>query len=273
MANTEQPSRESGTIELSENGDHTAGLPEGEDLPRPRSRPSDPGAELFSEFAQALEDHPAQAVSKPAQVLDLGAAQDQVCNFEIDSFDYELDGDALLAAHPASDLAAGRIEEPQPQAVSAALSQRLAVLEVENAQLRRSLKQWQAEFDSMRRRTEREQAEQRLHIRGEIITQILPLVDNFERALSQAMLGPLSEEFITGVVLIYKQLSELLERHEVLPIPAVGEIFDPNLHEAVLIEPRPGYEANTVIAEIEKGYTIGSRLLRPARVKVAIRKQ
>jgi molecular chaperone GrpE len=87
------------------------------------------------------------------------------------------------------------------------------------------------------------------------------------------MAGPVGDELITGIVLIYKQLTELLERHDVLPIEAQGAIFDPNLHEAVIIEPRPGYEANTVVAEIEKGYTIGTRLLRPARVKVAIRNQ
>jgi len=123
----------------------------------------------------------------------------------------------------------------------------------------------------VRRRYEREQEVARQNIQGELLKEFLPLLDNFERGLGHTMTEPVGEELITGMILIYKQFCDLLERCGVAPIEATGEIFNPNLHEAVIIEPRPGYEAHTVIAELEKGYTIGNRLLRPARVKVATR--
>src|SRR5262249_23940667 len=157
MEKTEQPLTADVLIELSESSDQAANLQEPPNLSRPLPTVSDPGTELFAEFAQALGDDQAGATTKPSPVLDLGAADDEVCNFEIDSFDYEVDGDALLAGLASSDVAVGRVEGPQTEPVSAAVSQRLAVLEEENAQLHHSLKRVQAEFENVRRRNEREQ--------------------------------------------------------------------------------------------------------------------
>jgi molecular chaperone GrpE len=185
-----------------------------------------------------------------------------------DQDEYEIDGDALLAAP------LGEAEETaEPEAGFRALRARLEGVEAENARLRQSLLRWQAEFESLRRRQAREQEAARQQIQEDLLKQLLPLVDNFERALGHSMGGAAGEEFFTGIVLMYKQLNELLKCHNVLPIMAAGEVFNPDLHEAVAIESRPGYETHTVIAEVEKGYTIGTRLLRPARVKVATRNQ
>jgi molecular chaperone GrpE len=188
-------------------------------------------------------------------------------------FDYEIDGDALLqvrAIEPSEEKAPSLAEETELDIQLQLLNQRLEFLEEENGQLRWHLRRWQSEFENARRRQERDREELRLQLRGESMKELLPLVDNFERALNHSMNGPVTEEFVTGITLIYRQLVDLLARHGVTAIAASGEVFDPNLHEAVMIECRPGYEANTVIEEVEKGYTIGSRLLRPARVKVAI---
>jgi molecular chaperone GrpE len=129
----------------------------------------------------------------------------------------------------------------------------------------------QSEYEKMRHRYERERESIRQTMQGELMQQILPLMDNFERAMLHATAGEVSENFVTGIVLLYKQLSDLLEQNQVIPIMATGENFNPEFHEAVVIEPASDCEANTVIAELEKGYTIGTRLLRPARVKVAVR--
>ncbi len=190
---------------------------------------------------------------------------------ELPEFDYEIDGDAILADQSVSVPQVNLPERIEATPDEEATRARLRELEAEMVALHSQLNRLQADYESLRRRSERQQSELRQQVCREIMTQLLPLIDNFERALGYAMSGPVGEDFISGVVLIYKQLMDLLERHEVVPISAVGKIFDPEVHEAVAIEPRPGYEANTVVAEIEKGYTIGKRLLRPARVKVAIR--
>lgn len=215
-----------------------------------------------------------QAEGKPAAPPKCaeGAALEKVASQMLDcaanKFEYEIDRESLLAAQPAS---ASTAEPFESGTDAAAMSQRVEALRAENERLRRRLVQWQAEFDNVRRRYEREQEIAQQNIQGELLREFLPLLDNFERGLGHTMTEPAGEEFITGMVLIYKQFGALLERCGVAPIEALGEIFNPNLHEAVVIEPRPGYEAHTIIAELEKGYTIGNRLLRPARVKVATR--
>ncbi len=226
-----------------------------------------------SESEASEEKGPAHSLlsEEAASVTGSQARALELLESEPSGFDYEIDGDAILAGQSVSAPLANLSEKVEAASGEEATGERLRELEAETVALHNQLNRLQADYDSLRRRSERQQAELRQQVCGELMAQLLPLIDNFERALGYAMSGPVGEDFISGVVLIYKQLIELLERHEVVPISAVGEIFDPEKHEAVAIEPRPGYEANTVVAEIEKGYTIGTRLLRPARVKVAIR--
>lgn len=151
------------------------------------------------------------------------------------------------------------------------LAQRIEALEAENERLRQSLVRKQAEFDQVRQRYERERETIKQQSQADLLQELLTLMDGFECALGKTMAGPVGEDFVANIVQAYKYLSELLERHGVALIEATGEIFDPDFHEAVVIEARPGYETHTVIAELEKGYTVGQRLLRPARVKIATR--
>lgn len=231
------------------------------------------GDDPFTAFARVLaaseqaEGKPA-ASPKRAEGVVLEKADHQARDCAANKFEYEIESEPPLAAPPAL---AATAEPSESGKDSDAMSKRLEALRAENERLRRRLVQWQAEFDNVRRRYEREQEMARHNIQGELLKEFLPLLDNFERGLGHTMTEPVGEEFITGMILIYKQFCALLERCGVAPIEALGEIFNPNLHEAVIIEPRPGYEAHTVIAELEKGYTIGNRLLRPARVKVATR--
>jgi molecular chaperone GrpE len=104
----------------------------------------------------------------------------------------------------------------------------------------------------------------------------LPVVDNLARALDAERSVETSESkefkhFLHGVELISKQLNDVLESFGVQPIAAVGERFDPHIHEAVVTEASDKYEPDTVIEELARGYRIGERLLRPAMVKVAAR--
>jgi len=125
-----------------------------------------------------------------------------------------------------------------------------------------------AEFDNYRRRTEKERREQAERVAGDLLLEVLPIIDDFERALTAAT-GEQAEAYRTGVEIIYKQLLDLLKRRGVRPIDAVGQDFDPHLHQAVTTELRQGAREGEVLEELRRGYRIGERLLRPAMVKVA----
>jgi len=125
-----------------------------------------------------------------------------------------------------------------------------------------------AEFENYRKRVDRERREAAQYAAGDLLEALLPIVDDFERAL-RAEAGPDNEAYRLGIELIYKQLQELLTRRGVTPIEAVGHAFDPHLHQAITYESRPGHEDGEVVEEVRRGYRLGDRLLRPAMVKVA----
>jgi molecular chaperone GrpE len=133
-----------------------------------------------------------------------------------------------------------------------------------------------AEFDNYRKRIERERRELAEFVSFEILHDLLPLVDDLERALAAA--GPSGEgttqtvaSYRAGVELIHKQLAELLRKRNVTAIEAKGADFDPHVHQAVASEPSTTHRDNEVIEELRRGYRLGERLLRPAMVKVASR--
>jgi molecular chaperone GrpE len=144
-----------------------------------------------------------------------------------------------------------------------------AVTEAQDALLRR-----QADFENYRKRVERERTETYHRVVAEAAQKLLPVMDNLSRAVDAERSVETSESaefrhFLHGVQLISKQLSEVLESFGVQPIAAVGERFDPHIHEAVVTEPSDEHEPDTVVEELARGYRIGDRLLRPAMVKVA----
>ena len=125
-----------------------------------------------------------------------------------------------------------------------------------------------AEFDNYRKRIERERGEFAAYAAADVLTDLLPIVDNFERALD-APAGPGADAFRKGVELIHKQMVDLLRRRGVKPIEALGADFDPNFHQAVMHESSEEHREGEVIGELQRGYMLGDRLLRPAMVKVA----
>jgi molecular chaperone GrpE len=137
----------------------------------------------------------------------------------------------------------------------------------ENRELRDQLLRAQADFQNFRKRSEREKADYFKYALGQSVLQILPVVDNFERALA-AEGG--SDEFRTGVELIYKQLREILQKLGLTEVGEEGEPFDPTRHEAVMREENSEIESHTVMAVLQKGYFLHDRLLRPAMVKVSV---
>jgi molecular chaperone GrpE len=124
-----------------------------------------------------------------------------------------------------------------------------------------------ADFENFRKRSEREKDDFKRYALVGVIRDLLPVIDNLERALEHA---EEDDEFHKGVALIYKQLLDVLQRNGLKPIGESGVRFDPNIHEAVVREEDPSVPSHTVVGVLQKGYFLYDRLLRPALVKVAV---
>jgi molecular chaperone GrpE len=150
-------------------------------------------------------------------------------------------------------------------------------VEVEIHDLRDRLARRQADFENFRKRIEKERAETYNRAVADIAAKLLPVLDNLGRALDAEATVESGESdefrhFLSGVDLIYKQLNGVIDALGVKPVAAVGEPFDPHFHEAVVTEPTDEYEPDTVVQEIVRGYRMGDKLIRPALVKVAVKK-
>ena len=127
-----------------------------------------------------------------------------------------------------------------------------------------------AEFENHKKRSERERQEYFKIALAGFAHDFLPILDNFERALAHARPEDLTSDFGQGIAIIAKQLSELWKRNGLIPIDSSGP-FDPNLHEAVATEKTDRVPPNTIVEELQRGYFLNDRLIRPSFVKVAVR--
>ena len=151
------------------------------------------------------------------------------------------------------------------------LEAELTALRSEHESVRSQYMRIAADFDNFRKRQSRDQQDQRLQITCSTLSEILPVVDNFERARQQ--LDPQHEEaqgLHRSYQGLYKQLVDVFKQLGVSPMRVEGESFDPSLHEAVLREPNEEYPEDVVIAELQRGYHLDGRVLRHALVKVSM---
>ena len=151
---------------------------------------------------------------------------------------------------------------------------RLQQLEEEHETLRSQYMRIAADFDNFRKRQSRDQDDLRVQLTCTTLSEILPVVDNFERARQQ--LDPQGEEaqaLHRSYQGLYKQLVDVLKQLGVAPMRVVGQSFDPNLHEAVLREPSDEHPEDVVIEELQRGYHLNGRVLRHALVKVSMGSQ
>jgi molecular chaperone GrpE len=129
----------------------------------------------------------------------------------------------------------------------------------------------QAEFENLKKRVEREKEDFYVHATSTLVERLLPVLDNFDRAIVHAMEDPATGGgFLEGVRLIHKQFLDELTRQGLKLVETVGTDFDPERHEAVATDPRDDEPPGTVLAEIQKGYYFRDRLLRPALVQVSV---
>jgi len=149
-------------------------------------------------------------------------------------------------------------------------------LEREIELLRKSVEETQssylrvlADFDNFRKRQRDETSRLANCAREDLILKLLPIIDNLDRTLAAAEAEHSYESLVEGVTLTLKNAREMLQREGLEPIEAVGRQFDPEFHEAMMRVETDDYPENTVIDELEKGYTLNGKVLRPARVRVA----
>ena len=140
-------------------------------------------------------------------------------------------------------------------------------LKAERDELYDRLARLQAEFDNARKRAVREQQEFREFAAADVIKNFLPILDSFKLALKAR--GGDSSDFRNGVELIYRQFEDALQKIGVVPIAAVGEVFDPRIHEAIEMVDTSEAPDQHVVDELQRGYKYKERLLRPAMVRVA----
>ncbi len=126
-----------------------------------------------------------------------------------------------------------------------------------------------AEFDNYRKRVERDRQSMAEGVTADVVRDLLPLVDDLERALKADTGAEGAEAYRKGVELIHRQLLDILRKRGVRPIEALGTDFDPHFHQAISHEPAEGRRDGEVIEEFGRGYMLGDRLIRPAIVKVA----
>ncbi len=140
-------------------------------------------------------------------------------------------------------------------------------MRAENEELKNRYLRTLADFENFRKRSEREKQDYFRYALADAFRDLLPVIDNFDRALEHAEEG---DEFHRGVALIYKQMFDVLQRYGLKTIDQAGVRFDPNIHEAVVREENPDVPGHTVVQILQKGYFLNDRLLRPALVKVAV---
>lgn len=181
-----------------------------------------------------------------------------------DSYVIEDTGDSIEQIEHEMEMTA---QEAVSGAASAGSEGDQETLRAENRQLKDRYLRTLADFENFRKRSDREKNDFFRFALANTMRELLPVLDNFDRALDHAEEG---DEFHKGVFLIYKQLYDMLEKNGLKPIDEANVRFDPNIHEAVVRDEDPSVPSHTVVAVLQKGYFLNDRLLRPALVKVAV---
>lgn len=161
------------------------------------------------------------------------------------------------------------VEEEEEVDELAALRQELEEVKAKEAEYLDGWQRARAELSNARKRFQREQEQTYANARGDVLGRLLPIVDDFERAFETLPDNLSNLTWIEGVRLVQRKFQVLLEQEGVAPIEAVGEEFDPFLHQAITHEPSEEVPEGYIIGEIQRGYKVGERVLRPSVVRVS----
>ncbi|MGG6431177.1 nucleotide exchange factor GrpE [Anoxybacillus sp. D401a] len=146
--------------------------------------------------------------------------------------------------------------------------EKIAQLEAKLAEAENRLLRLHADFDNYRRRVRLDMEAAEKYRAQSLVSDLLPILDNFERALQVQVEDEKAKSLLQGMEMVYRALIEALKKEGVEAIESVGKPFDPHVHQAVMQVDDQNYEPNTVVEEFQKGYKLKDRVIRPAMVKV-----
>jgi molecular chaperone GrpE len=181
-----------------------------------------------------------------------------------DPHDDNLEGDKDIPLHQHSDDVSADLDPEATLTLSEAERRQLELLDANNRALRA-----QADLDNYRKRVQREQQQESKYALMPLLRDLLPLLDNIQRAIEAAEKNKDTESILEGFKLVAQQLQSILVQHHCQPIAALGKTFDPNLHEAVSQAASDEHEAGKVVLEVAVGYQLQDRVVRPSQVIVS----
>jgi molecular chaperone GrpE len=164
-------------------------------------------------------------------------------------------------------------EQQAEQDALAQAQEKIAELEKTRAEYLDMLQRMKAEFENYKRRTTKEKADALKYGHSRLAEKLLPVLDNLQRGLKFAAGGEADAKILEGMSLVERQMLDVLAEFNVVPFDSVGEFFDPNIHEALYTVDSPDAEDNRITEEVEKGFRIDEKLLRPAKVVVCRKQQ
>lgn len=177
--------------------------------------------------------------------------------------------DAQAAEETAEQADAAAAEEETSTESVEELKARIEALNAQTEEYMQRLARSQADFDNFRKRTIREKEELGKYASSKLIAELIPVIDNFGRALDTRPEGEASESFVKGVEMIYRQFDSVLQAEGLTTMEAVGQPFNPEFHQAVMQVESDEHEEGIVVEELQKGYMLKDKVLRPAMVKVS----
>jgi molecular chaperone GrpE len=178
--------------------------------------------------------------------------------------------DDLVEVRDSGETLEAALEQEEANALAAA-EEKIHSIQKDFADLKDRHLRKLAEFENHKKRSEKERQEYFKIALAGFVHDFLPVLDNFQRGLDHARPADLESDFGQGVAIIAKQIAELWKRYGLIPIDTSGA-FDPNLHEAVATEETDAVPPNTILETLQKGYFLNDRLIRPAFVKVSVRR-
>ena len=158
--------------------------------------------------------------------------------------------------------------EKQPKRKADKLQQQIDALQKEKDALFEKLQRVSADYANFQKRASKQIADSIAYEKERIIKTLLPALDNFEHTLQTAQSGENSDVLLKGIQIIYDQMLDILKLHQVEQIKALGEKFDPSMHQAMMQKAEPDKEENIVLEEFQKGYKLNNRVIRPSKVIV-----
>jgi len=168
---------------------------------------------------------------------------------------------------------AATTEAPPAPALSAVQIEELRRKAAERDQYLDMAQRTRAEFENYQKRNQKDREQDRRYAYGPLVRDLLPVMDNLDRALAAARQAGDNSSLVQGVAMVQSQFLDLLKRNGITRIDAQGQPFDPNLHQAVMQQPSAEHEPNTVLQVLEQGFLHHDRVLRPAKVIVSSRQE